>query len=585
MPNTPLYRLFFLLAFLGIAAGVCAQKKIDFNSKYLFTTEELGPEIKVLTDSVVFKHENATMFCDSALLNYGENYFHAYGNIKIVNPGKDLSDTVFLYGDSLHYYGDRKYAKVRNQVLLSKDSLQLFTDSLDYDLSENVGYYFDDGLTINGKDSLRSELGYYYADEDLLYFKKDIVIVNPQFTMYSDTLKHHTKEKVSYFLGPTHIHSDENHIYCENGWYSHLENIAQFNQNAYLENKKQSLKGDSIYYNKGLHLGKAFENVVFRDSAQQVLLKGERGLYNEMTGYAEMTERAQFIQVAEENDSLFLHADTLCSSMDSVALMKDSVTVKSFRRFRIVRAFHRVKSFKSDFQSVCDSMVYSQKDSVLRLFYNPIVWNDSNQLSGDFIRVRLENNEVRDMELDGKAFIIFRSDSIRFNQVFGSKMKGFVEKRELVQLNVMEKSTLIYFLKDELKRLIGMNKTLCRFMEIFFKEGKIDRIWFFEEPKGEITPPEDLSEDQMKLPDFHWEVKNRPRCKEDIFTWADDVAEESPEVNAKEKKEDSKGKEEKPKEKKEDSKAGKEKPKEKERRSKPRKSRSKEKKSRLKARK
>ena len=165
-----------------------SQKKIDFDSKYLFTTEELGPDIKILIDSVVFKHENAIMFCDSALFNYGESYFDAYGNIQLIKPTEE-NDTVYLYGDTLHYSGKTKYAKVRNNVVLEKDSLILYTDSLDYDLNQNMGYYFDHGTTLNGEDTLESVFGYYFADDDELFFKKDVVIKNPSFKMYSDTLK------------------------------------------------------------------------------------------------------------------------------------------------------------------------------------------------------------------------------------------------------------------------------------------------------------------------------------------------------------------------------------------------------------
>ena len=68
-------RRFYFIFILILAVNIgLSQTKIDFDSKYLFTTEELGPDIKVLTDSVVFKHEKSIMFCDSALFNYSDNY-------------------------------------------------------------------------------------------------------------------------------------------------------------------------------------------------------------------------------------------------------------------------------------------------------------------------------------------------------------------------------------------------------------------------------------------------------------------------------------------------------------------------------
>ena len=154
----------FILSIIFITPSF-SQKKIEFESVNLFTTEELGVDIKVLTDSVVFMHENTTMYCDSALLDYANSFFDAFGNVKVIKLTEE-NDTVYLYGDTLHYSGKTKYAKVRNNVTLIKDSLTLTTDSLDFDLETNIGYYFNNGTTVNGEDTLKSVYGYYYSNEN-----------------------------------------------------------------------------------------------------------------------------------------------------------------------------------------------------------------------------------------------------------------------------------------------------------------------------------------------------------------------------------------------------------------------------------
>ena len=169
----------------------------------------------------------------------------------------------------------------RNHVILKKDSLLLKTDSLDYDLGNNIGYYFNNGVTVNGEDTLKSVFGYYYADDNEFFFKKNVKVINPRFKIISDTLMHNTKTKITYFIGPTDIISDSNFIYCENGWYNHNNNISQFNKNAYLKNKEQKLQGDSLYYNRNLGIGKAFKNVTFTDSIQNIMLKGNYGFRSE----------------------------------------------------------------------------------------------------------------------------------------------------------------------------------------------------------------------------------------------------------------------------------------------------------------
>ena len=505
-------RIFFFILFLISINFSFSQKKIDFDSKFLFTTPELGPDIKVLIDSVVFKHEKSIMYCDSALFDYPNNYFDAYGNIEIIKPTKE-NDTVFLYGDTLHYSGKLKYAKIRNNVILEKDSLTLFTDSLDYDLEMNIAYYFDNGITINGEDTLKSVFGYYYADDDEFFFKKDVEVINPRFKMYSDTLKHDTETKVSYFMGPTDIISDSNYIYCENGWYDHNRDISQFNENAYLKNKEQILKGDSLYYNRNTGIGKAYNNVTFKDSLQDVLLLGNDGFYNEKTGFSFMTDSALFIQVSEKSDSMFMHADTLRSFKDSI--LED----EKYRVFRIIQAYNHVKTYKVDFQSKCDSLVYSLKDSIIEMYINPVLWSDSNQLFADFILIHTHKNEVERVDMTNNAFIISQSDSVRFDQIFGKDMVAYVDERKLQQIDVNSNGKSVYFIRDDNKRLIGVNFIECTDMEIYMKDNKVDKIWFFEEPKGKIHPPLTLDISKTLLPNFRWEIDYRPENKNEIFIW------------------------------------------------------------------
>ncbi|RLD47825.1 MAG: organic solvent tolerance protein OstA [Bacteroidetes bacterium] len=503
--------LFFILFILNFNL-VFSQTKIDFDSKYLFTTKNLGPDIKILTDSVVFKHENSIMFCDSALFNYETNYFDAFGNVRLIKPGKNLEDTVFLYGDTLHYSGQDKYAKVRNHVILKKDSLLLETDSLDYDLDKNIGYYYNNGITVNGEDTLKSVFGYYFADDNEFFFKKNVEVTNPRFKMFSDTLKHNTQTKISYFIGPTEIISDSNYIYCENGWYDHNKNISQFNKNAYFKNNEQKLLGDSLYYNRNSGIGKAFQNVTFKDSIQNVLLKGNNGFYNENNGFFLMTDSARFIQVAE-NDSLFMHADTLQSYKDSV-IVNDTAHV-----FRIILAFHHVKTYKSDFQSMCDSLVYNLLDSVFEMHTNPVMWSDSNQLTADYIEIQTYKNEVDEIDMIQNAFIISQSDSVRFNQIFGDEMTAYIDDKKVSEVDVKGNGKSVYFIRDDDNKLIGVNFIDCKNMDIYLKDNKLDKIWFYEKPKGKIHPPLTLTQSETTLSGFKWEEQNRPLKKEDIFIW------------------------------------------------------------------
>ncbi|MBN1250662.1 MAG: hypothetical protein JXR51_15385 [Bacteroidales bacterium] len=529
--------LFLVFVTISININAQAKKKIEIiNSKTLEATEILGPDIKVLIGDVILKHDSAYMYCDSAYYNTKANYFTAFGNIHVISPTEDMVDTVNLYGDSLTYYGSKKMAHVRNNVILEKDSMTLYTENLDYDLKENIGYYFDGGRTLNGQDTLISKLGYYYANNDELFFKDSVIVQNPKYTIYSDTLKHHTKNKISFILGPTNIIASDssNYIYSEHGWYDHKKDLAQFDKNPILVHSKQTIKGDKLFYDRKKRFGQSFDNVRITDTTQNTILLGNYGEYYELTEKSLLTDRAVFIQI-QKGDSLFLHADTLLSIKDSLITKTDTT------EFKLIKAYYKVKIYKSDFQAKCDSLIYTFLDSIIEMHVEPILWSGKNQLTADFIKILTENQEISKVFMDANALIVAQSDTINFDQIKGKDMIGYIKNNELNKIDVIENGELIYFAKED-ESLIGVNKIKCKDMAIYLDSNEIDKIWFYKNPEGTLYPPKQLGIDELKFANFQWHSDCRPLTKEDIFIWRREdenaIKSETPEIKKSDSKKD-----------------------------------------------
>ncbi|MCK4464332.1 MAG: hypothetical protein KAU83_01370 [Bacteroidales bacterium] len=297
-------------------------------------SKRMGSELKRLIGDVELQHEDIFIYCDSAYLYEDKNLIEAYSNVYIKQ-----GDTLHLYGDFLRYKGDIKLAEIRRNVRLVDKETELFTEFLDYNVNEEFGFYFNGGKIYNGENTLESKLGYYYTNQKIFFFRDSVKIINPDYTIYSDTLKYNTVSEISYFLGPTEIISDSSYIYCENGWYNTKTDISQFNQNAYLISKEQTVKGDSLYYDRNRGFGKAFKNVELIDTAQQIILKGDYAEYYEEPEKTMITDSALFIQITN-GDSLFVHADTLRSRLDSTNTHK------------IVCAYFKVKMCTYNFVSI-----------------------------------------------------------------------------------------------------------------------------------------------------------------------------------------------------------------------------------------
>ncbi len=495
--------LFILIPAHAVFFPLKAQKERQVEilySDYMEYDRNIGSGVVKYVGDVAFRQEDMLLYCDSAWFFARENIVNAYDSVHIIQ-----GDTLHLYGDILKYFGNEKIAQVRKNVTLLDRETKLTTDFLDFNLGDNIGYYEHYAHIINGDNTLDSRKGYYYSNSKTLYFIDSVVIVNPDYTIYADTLRYHTATEVAYFLGPTQIISPDNYIYCENGWYDTRNNISQFNENAYLESSGQYLRGDSLYYERDLGMGKAFDNVELYDSANQVILRGKYALYYEDPEYAMLTDSALLVQISE-GDSLFVHADTLMSTTDTSGI------------YKILRAYYRVKIFSSDMQGKCDSLSYLEQDSVFQLIGEPVIWSKSYQLTASRIDVHMAYDEPDYIDMISSAFIISRSDSIRYTQIKGRDMKGYFTEGDLYRIDVNGNGQTIYFAREE-EELIGVNKAESSNIAIYFKDGELDRINMIGSPTAVLHPPNELAKQELYLSGFVWLEEHRPWKLEDIYIW------------------------------------------------------------------
>ena len=466
-----------------------------------YDKEKLGPNIQRLVGNVTFEHDSMYLHCDSAYLFEKENSMDAWGNIHI-----EASDSVNIFGDKLSYDGNKQMAEMRNNVKLVDNQITLTTDYLDYDLSENTGKYTGGGKIVDTSNQLTSKIGYYYSDKKNFFFKDDVKLKNPEYIMNSDTLLYNTVSEIAYFFGPSHIRSDSNHIYCENGWYDTKNDISQFNENAYLTNSQQSLQGDSLYYDRNKGLGKAFQNVSVIDSAQNVIIKGEYGRFSEENNNSMITDSALAIQI-DEGDSLFMHADTL-------KYIGDTTRQKGKQMF----AYYNVKFYRFNLQGKCDSLSYTFRDSLIKMYDDPFVWSGENQLYSDSIVVYTGESKNKKMMLYHSAYMAeMDKDSVHYNQIKGKNMFGYFKDDELYKVNVEGNAETIYFVRNDKDELIGVDKAESSNLVIHVEDKRIRRLTFKNKPTAKLHPEESLSRSEKLIKDFTWNEEEHPESRYDIF--------------------------------------------------------------------
>lgn len=491
-----------LVAWLVPQSRAQENRRIKYRADMGFYDEDFMPGAQRLIGNVAFAQDNVRGYCDSAYLFDADNYIIAFGDKVRIFVG----DSVRLYGRRAYYDGDDKTASIALSVRLEKGAAYLLSDSLIYNTAEDVGYFVTGGKLVNDKDTMTSVQGWYYTKTDDAVAKDNVLLWNSTYRVDCDALKYNASSKIAYFVSRTHLHSDEQDIYTTSGWYDTEREISTLAQDVQLYNGARFMFADSVYYDRSRSFGRAWLGATLVDTADKYVLKGDYVEYYQKGGVSIATDSNLLILIDENRDSLFLHSDTLKLFIDDEEQMQWA------------RAYNKVKFYRKDMQGACDSMALVRADSVLNMYYNPVLWADEFQLSGDTIRYTMIDSANSTIELCKAGFIVGGLfDDTEFNQIKGVRIKGFVRDKKLYQVDVVGNAECVYYLQEEDSSLIGVNTSITSEMRIFLENNKIQQIRFYDAPDGKVYPDESFEEKDRKLQDFRWLPEYRPRKQEDVY--------------------------------------------------------------------
>lgn len=306
--------LFFLFIVLLPVALAAQDKTKIYVDRFERGTVENKTKISYLRKPV-FRQDNAILTCDSAVFYEARNVFEAFNNVHI-----NQADTLNIYSDRLTYDGNTKIAHLSSNVRMLDNQSVLTTNVLDYNLGTKIGTYVNGGKIVNKDVTLTSKNGYYFANSRDAFFRYNVVVLTPQTTIKSDTMRYNTLSNWTYFYGPTNIKGKDDNLYTENGAYNTKTEYAYFGKKNLYTTGSKSLKGDSLYYDGIAGYGKAVRNIIFTDTTDKITMKGQLGYYYKADQRTVVTKNAHvglgtkdslLVNNIKQPDSLWLGADTL----------------------------------------------------------------------------------------------------------------------------------------------------------------------------------------------------------------------------------------------------------------------------------
>lgn len=475
----------------------------------LWTDHTQGIDYQVLIGNVQFRKDDMFMYCDSAHFYDSTNSLDAFGNVRM-----EQGDTLFVYGDMLNYDGVKElailYADEGKKVRLINRDVQLETDVFNYDLGIDLGYYDVWGVLTDKQNRLESWQGEYSPTTKDANFYLDVRLTsittkNDTLKMFTDTLLYNTATHIAEIVCSTEIINRDGTIYSTNGIYRTDNDISNlYDRSLIVTRQGNRLTGDTLYYDRRKGYGEAFGNMIMTDSARQTSIEGNYGFYNELTDSVFVTGRARALEYSQQ-DTLYLHGDTIRSFM----LAEDST--------HIMIANPRVRFYRADIQGVCDSLTFTERDSILYMNRHPVVWSGERQIFGNVIMVHMNDSTVDWADLPDFGFMAEHIDEEFFNQLSGKEMHATFEDGELNHLDVKGNVQIIMLPEESDSTYNKIFNIESSFLSANIKKRTLDDMIMWPETSGEGTPLYLAKKSIYYLPQFRWYEKIRPMYPDDIF--------------------------------------------------------------------
>ncbi|MGV3508360.1 MAG: OstA-like protein [Sphingobacteriaceae bacterium] len=531
-------------------------------------------KLALLTGNVKLVDKDATLTTNYLTYNLGTRLGTYTGGGQIDNP------PTVITSKNGYYFGATSDAYFRYDVVVNTPDVLIKTDTLKYNSISKISYFYGPTniFSKSDKTNLYTENGRYNTQTDQAWFGKKNLYTDGSKSLKGDSLFYDGQAGFGKAVrNVTFVDTvQKSTLKGDIGIYKKADESALVTGNAYVTMlaEQDSAKMDTIWMTADTLFTKIVflrdvapldaealksdaeiveEAVIIEGQPQEgAVIDGNPPVSEEATSLPESAVADSTVKAVEEKkppkrrlfgllkprkerpkkevekppvktasiDSLsnkVAQNDSLKISTDS---LKDAQAIKApldTTRTRILLAFHKVKIFKSDLQSKADSAFYSNADSTIRCFQDPIIWTQGSQLSADTIFLQLKNQKLDNMKLKQEGFIVSTErDSVKFNQVKGKMMTGLFRDSKLYKMLVDGNAESIYYtLEDSVYS--GVNRTLSGRMRLDFANNKLTDVMLVRKAEGDYFPIEKIPKEKEMLEGFIWKPKERPASKEEII--------------------------------------------------------------------
>jgi len=468
-------------------------QKIEYNKK--------TGEHKLL-GTVNFTYKGNRMYCDSAAYNEKKQTIKAFGNVQV------QKGNINLYCDSFYYKTSIKYAKLWGNVRVRDAEYKITTDSMDYDAKNGCAIYRNYGKieSIVSSEKISSKTGYLYPESKNVAFGGRVKYTKDNLTMTTDTLKFNYSKQIAYFFGPTSIKNDSVKIFCMKGWYDINKERAQLFKSAQVNQDSLEIFADTLYFNGKTNELSAKGNAKYIDKKENLSCRGKQLYSSDEKKLAFATGNASVSKVIR-NDTLIIQADTIKLLKDSTLNTRD---LKAFRNVllwygsvsgKADSCFYAVKNDQILMHN--NPIIWAEnselKGDSMKVFLNDSLVDSALVLGNASAIMEVDSGKFYNQVAGRQIMATFTKEEISKIDVVGNAWTIFFPTSE-------EKTDSL----TKIKR-IGMNRLYASELRIYLDSGEVEKITYFNKPDGVFYPMDKIDEKEKWISGFQWNPTLKPR--------------------------------------------------------------------------
>lgn len=437
---------------------------------------------------------------------------------------------------------DGKYssaAKIFNfiqDVNMFTDSIFVKTELLDYDASESkavfkssIDFWKDDSM-------LSSDSGWYDRNSETFFFNSRVHGITPDQEMWSDSLFFYRETENIVLRRNAQLRDTTRNVYALSDFirYSDSEGTVDMRGNASIAIRSGEEQGqiDTLY----MGAGELFYKTVEGNRIDSLEIKEAFSRREDMSVDAvkEYRERVAIEAAEAAKKAMLENGGMLTRGIGKVDLGAEQMKIDTLgkkdklkkpeppvlndsTKIAFIRGKRNVKLFRKDLQAVCDSLLYSDLDSIARMYINPVVWSDTvRQFTSDSIFLQLKNGSPEKASLLSNAFVTVEEKENCFDQIKAIEISAYFDSTAaLRRFDALGGVQAIFFLEEN-GAMATANLVKSKIMSGVLKNGELDRVYYFDNPDNNAYPTAQLSEQQKRMKGFQWMPHLRPQRKEDV---------------------------------------------------------------------